>query len=384
MSPGFFGALLMIYVHIPFCRQKCSYCNFHFSTSLSLKDELLKALKKEIGLRKNELDSGSLKSLYFGGGTPSILSSEEIKMLSDEILKYFDFDSDIEITLEANPDDLNKSFLKGLSETVVNRLSVGTQSFHDEDLQLMNRIHTGAEAEDAIKRAQDSGFHNISLDLIYGSPVSDFGVWKSNLQKAVSLEVPHISSYALTVEPRTALNSWISTQKVPAPKDEEQQKEFHYMSEFLKGNGFIHYEISNFAKPGCYSSHNTAYWNNAPYLGIGPSAHSYNGSNRRSWNVANNTLYIKSLAEHHLPSETEILSENDRYNEIMMTGLRTASGVNIQMLRQCFSPEIIHHFETEKAKGLQSGVLEIAENHLFIPEDKWFLADGIASDLFIL
>src|SRR5690606_11717694 len=277
----------MIYVHIPFCRQKCSYCNFHFSTSLSLKDEILKALKKEIGLRKNELNSANLKSLYFGGGTPSILTPAEIMMLTDEVLKYFHFDPDIEITLEANPDDLNKDFLSGLSKTVVNRLSIGTQSFHDEDLKLMNRIHSGAEAEDSIKRAQDHGFHNISLDLIYGSPVSDFEVWKNNLRKAVALEVPHISSYALTVEPKTALNSWIKTKKVPSPKDEEQQKEFHYMSDFLKDNGFIHYEISNFAKPGFYSRHNTAYWNNEPYLGIGPSAHSYNGRDKRSWNVAN-------------------------------------------------------------------------------------------------
>lgn len=374
----------MIYVHIPFCRQKCSYCNFHFSTSLSLKDEILKALKKEIGLRKNELNLANLKSLYFGGGTPSILTPAEIMMLTDEVLKYFHFDPDIEITLEANPDDLNKDFLSGLSKTVVNRLSIGTQSFHDEDLKLMNRIHSGAEAEDSIKRAQDHGFHNISLDLIYGSPVSDFEVWKNNLRKAVALEVPHISSYALTVEPKTALNSWIKTKKVPSPKDEEQQKEFHYMSDFLKDNGFIHYEISNFAKPGFYSRHNTAYWNNEPYLGIGPSAHSYNGRDKRSWNVANNTLYIKSLAENKLPSETEILSEKDRYNEIMMTGLRTASGVNIARLEESFSSEILDHFEKELTKGLQSGVLKTTENHLIIPEENWFLADGIASDLFIL
>jgi len=374
----------MIYVHIPFCRQKCSYCNFHFSTSLSLKDEILKVLKKEIGLRKNELNLANLKSLYFGGGTPSILTPAEIMMLTDEVLKYFHFDPDIEITLEANPDDLNKDFLSGLSKTVVNRLSIGTQSFHDEDLKLMNRIHSGAEAEDSIKRAQDYGFHNISLDLIYGSPVSDFEVWKNNLRKAVALEVPHISSYALTVEPKTALNSWIKTKKVPSPKDEEQRKEFHYMSDVLKDNGFIHYEISNFAKPGFYSRHNTAYWNNEPYLGIGPSAHSYNGRDKRSWNVANNMLYIKSLADNKLSSETEILSEKDRYNEIIMTGLRTASGVNIARLEESFSSEILDHFEKELTKGLQSGVLKTTENHLIIPEENWFLADGIASDLFIL
>ena len=195
----------MLYIHIPFCKQKCSYCNFHFSTSLKLKNEMLSAIKNELSLRNNELKNKTLETLYFGGGTPSILEADEIKMLMDEVLKYFDFSEDIEITLEANPDDLNQKFLKGIAEIGINRLSIGIQSFHDEDLKLMNRAHRSSQAESSVKRSQDAGIQNISIDLIYGAPTSNFEIWKQNLDKAVALEVPHISSYALTIEPRTAL-----------------------------------------------------------------------------------------------------------------------------------------------------------------------------------
>lgn len=234
----------MIYIHIPFCKQKCSYCNFHFSTSLNFKDEMLRAMKTEIMLRKNELQNKSLKSLYFGGGTPSILSVDEINSLIDEVLKYFSFEKDIEITLEANPDDLDKNFLKQLAGTPVNRLSIGTQSFFEEDLKLMNRAHTASEAESSIKRAQDFGFENLSIDLIYGSPTSNLEIWKENLNKTIALEVPHISSYALTVEPKTALENWISKGKVKNPKEEEQNREFYYLSDFLKDNGFAKLDTS--------------------------------------------------------------------------------------------------------------------------------------------
>ena len=250
----------MIYLHIPFCKQKCSYCNFHFSTSLKYKEDMVAAIKKEIGLRKNELESKNLKSLYFGGGTPSILKVDELQSIVDEVLKHFSFDPDIEITLEANPDDLDKNFLKDLSKTPFNRLSIGTQSFFDEDLKLMNRAHNSGEAESSIKRAQDFGFENISIDLIYGSPSSNFEIWKQNLDKTIELQVPHVSSYALTIEPKTMLNAWISQGKIAAPKEAEQHEEFFYMTVFLKDNGFDHYEISNFGKPGFHSKHNSAYW----------------------------------------------------------------------------------------------------------------------------
>ncbi len=374
----------MIYLHIPFCKQKCSYCNFHFSTSLGLKDEMLSAIKKEIQLRYNELENKSLKSLYFGGGTPSVLSVDEIKFLIDEIQKYFSFDNNIEITLESNPDDLNKNFLKELSGTEINRLSIGTQSFFDEDLKLMNRAHNASEAESSIKRAQDFGLENISIDLIYGSPTSNFGIWKENLNKTIELQVPHVSSYALTVEPKTALEKWIENGKVSSPEEAEQNQEFYYMKDFLKDNGFDHYEISNFGKPGFHSKHNSAYWKSEPYLGIGPSAHSYNGSLERSWNIVNNPIYIKNLNQNILPKETEILSEKDRFNEMMMIGLRTIWGVDLDKINQNFSSEIIDYLNQEIKSKLESGILKIENNYLKIPEKHWFLADGIASDLFIV
>ena len=374
----------MIYIHIPFCKQKCSYCNFHFSTSLNFKDEMLRAMKTEIMLRKNELQNKSLKSLYFGGGTPSILSVDEINSLIDEVLKYFSFEKDIEITLEANPDDLDKNFLKQLAETPVNRLSIGTQSFFEEDLKLMNRAHTASEAEGSIKRAQDFGFENLSIDLIYGSPTSNLEIWKENLNKTIALEVPHISSYALTVEPKTALENWISKGKVKNPKEEEQNREFYYLSDFLKDNGFEHYEVSNFAKPGFYSRHNSAYWKYQEYLGIGPSAHSYNGFDIRSWNVANNQQYNKKLNDKQLAKEEEILSLEDQFNEMIMIGLRTTWGVDLESLKSKFSDRMQEHLQAEIKSKIEEGILIIENNHLKIPEKHWFMADGIASDLFIV
>lgn len=374
----------MIYLHIPFCKQKCSYCNFHFSTSIKYKEEMISALKKEISLRKNELENKTLKSLYFGGGTPSLLHVDELKSLIDEVLKHFSFDSEIEITLEANPDDLDQTFLKELSHTPINRLSIGTQSFFDEDLKMMNRAHNSGEAESSIKRAQDFGFENISIDLIYGSPTSNFEIWKKNLSKTIELEVPHVSSYALTIEPKTALNTWISQGKIAAPKEAEQHEEFFYMTDFLKDHGFDHYEISNFGKPGFHSKHNSSYWKYQEYLGIGPSAHSYNGRNERSWNVANNQLYINSLHQNKLAKETEILSEKDQFNEMLMIGLRTIWGVDLSSLKEKFSTELLEYFQNEIKNKLEDGILSIENNHLKIPEKHCFLADGIASDLFMV
>jgi oxygen-independent coproporphyrinogen-3 oxidase len=326
----------------------------------------------------------NLQSLYFGGGTPSILSADEIKSLIDEVLKYFSFENDIEVTLEANPDDLDKDFLKGLSNSPVNRLSIGIQSFFEADLRLMNRAHSASEAEDSIKRSQDFGFENLSIDLIYGSPTSNLEIWKENLNKTIALEVPHISSYALTVEPKTALENWIAKGKVIGPKEEEQNKEFYYLSDFLKDNGFEHYEVSNFAKPGFYSRHNSSYWKYREYLGIGPSAHSYNGFDVRSWNVANNQQYIKKLNSNLLAKEEEILSQNDQFNEMIMIGLRTIWGVDIENLKSKFSDQIIEHFQYETKLKLEEEILIIENNHLKIPEKHWFMADGIASDLFMV
>lgn len=345
---------------------------------------MIRAMKTEIMLRKNELQNKSLQSLYFGGGTPSILSADEISSLIDEVLKHFSFDKDIEITLEANPDDLDKNFLKQLSNSPINRLSIGTQSFFEEDLKLMNRAHNASEAESSIKRAQDFGFENLSIDLIYGSPTSNLEIWKENLNKTIALEVPHISSYALTVEPKTALENWISKGKVVSPKEEEQNREFYYLSDFLKDNGFEHYEVSNFAKPGFYSRHNSAYWKYKEYLGIGPSAHSYNGFDVRSWNVANNQQYIKKLYTGILAKEEEILTQNDQFNEMIMIGLRTIWGVDLESLKNKFNNQILDHFQYEIKSKIEEGILIMENGHLKIPEKHWFMADGIASDLFLV
>ena len=345
---------------------------------------MIEALKKEISLRKNELESSNLKSLYFGGGTPSILKVDELQSIIDEVLKHFSFDPNIEITLEANPDDLDKNFLQNLVKTPVNRLSIGTQSFFDEDLKLMNRAHNSGEAESSIKRAQDFGLTNISIDLIYSSPTSNLEIWKKNLDKTIELQVPHISSYALTVEPKTALNTWISQGKIVAPKEAEQHEEFFYMTDFLKDNGFDHYEISNFGKPGFHSQHNSAYWKSQEYLGIGPSAHSYNGRNERSWNIANNQLYINSLNQSKLAKETEILTEKEQFNEMLMIGLRTIWGVDLTSLKEKFTTELLEKFQSQIKNKLEDGILQIENNHLKIPEKHWFLADGIAADLFLI
>ncbi len=345
---------------------------------------MLRAMKTEIQLRKGELENRSLKSLYFGGGTPSILSVDEINSLIDEVLHSFSFEKDIEITLEANPDDLDKNFLKQLAGTPVNRLSIGTQSFFEEDLKLMNRAHTASEAEGSIKRAQDFGFENLSIDLIYGSPTSNLEIWKENLHKTIALEVPHISSYALTVEPKTALDNWISKGKVKSPKEEEQNREFYYLSDFLKDHGFEHYEVSNFAKPGFYSRHNSSYWKYQEYLGIGPSAHSYNGADIRSWNIANNQQYIKKLSTKLLAKEEEILSKEDQFNEMIMIGLRTIWGVDLKRLKEKFDDRFMEYFQNEIRHKINEGILIIDNDHLKIPEKHWFMADGIASDLFMV
>ncbi|MHC6200022.1 radical SAM family heme chaperone HemW [Elizabethkingia miricola] len=372
----------MLYFHIPFCKQKCSYCNFHFSTSLNLKDDMMRAIHKEIDSRHHELSDKHIKTLYLGGGTPSLLSVDEIKALLDKSAQYYDFDSEIEITLEANPDDLNASFLKELSKSGVNRLSIGTQSFFEDDLKLMNRAHTAGEAEDSIKRAQDFGLENISIDLIYGS--SSMPIWKENLQKAIALQIPHISSYALTVEPKTALAKWIKDKVVKAPNEEVQNEEFYYMSEFLKEQGFIHYEISNFAKEGFYSKHNSAYWKGQPYLGFGPSAHSYNGGNIRSWNIANNALYIKGLAENTRNFEEELLSPKDQLNELVMIGLRTVWGVDMVKIQSIFEKDIQEEFFYLLNSKKEEGLIVEDSGYLKIPEKYWFLADGIASGLFLV
>ncbi|MDQ5928802.1 MAG: oxygen-independent coproporphyrinogen oxidase [Bacteroidota bacterium] len=371
-----------IYIHIPFCKQACHYCDFHFSTSMKKKDEMVLALAKEISMRKNEFENDIVETIYFGGGTPSVLSNEEINFLISEVYKNYEVAENPEITLEANPDDLSSERILELSKSPINRLSIGIQSFYEEDLKMMNRAHNSAEAIKCLEEATKY-FDNISLDLIYGIPGLTDEMWKQNIETALSFEIPHISSYALTVEPKTALKKLIDTGKIAEPQDEVASKHFMILVDMLQKNGFIHYELSNFGKENYFSKNNSAYWLGKKYIGIGPSAHSYDGE-KRGWNVANNSLYIKSIQENVLPIETEILSKSDRYNEYIMTGLRTIWGVSLERIEKEFGLDYLNYLENQSLKFLNDDLLSI-ENNILKPTSKGkFLTDGIASDLFYL
>jgi oxygen-independent coproporphyrinogen-3 oxidase len=372
-----------IYLHIPFCKQACNYCNFHFSTSLRLKDELLEALKAEITLQKHYLDGQTIETIYFGGGTPSLLSSEEIMKIWDVIETSFPNQDLKEVTLEANPDDLSKDYLKALKSTPINRLSIGIQSFHDKDLQYMNRAHNAKEADYAVKTAQDAGLDNISIDLIYGTPTMTDKEWLQNIQTALALNVTHISSYALTVEPKTALAHAIEKGKTKEPDNSQTAYQFEQLMQSLTTAGFEHYEISNFALPDKYAIHNTNYWKGKHYLGLGPSAHSYNNKSRQ-WNVANNAAYIKSiLAERKVPFEIEQLSFENRFNEYVMISLRTMWGADLNYMASNFGVDITEDFLNNCKEFVEEGKMETkGQNVVLTPKGK-LLADGIASELFI-
>ncbi len=341
---------------------------------------MVQALAREIVLRKDEFGSGKVETIYFGGGTPSVLNTDEINFLIDAVCDNFDVSDNAEITLEANPDDLSNEKISELSASKVNRLSIGIQSFFDEDLQMMNRAHNSAEAKRSLVEARKH-FENITIDLIYGIPGMDENKWKTNVETALSFDVPHISAYALTVEPKTALKKLIADGKVAAPKDELAENHFRILTEILNQNGFVHYELSNFGKPGFFSRNNSAYWLGKKYLGIGPSAHSFDGKSR-SWNVANNSLYLKGIQSNELPSETEILSPEDRYNEYVMTGLRTIWGVSVEKVERDFGSDFKEYLLSEARIFISRDLLSLEENVLKATAKGKFLTDGIASDLF--
>jgi oxygen-independent coproporphyrinogen-3 oxidase len=371
-----------IYIHIPFCKQACYYCDFHFSTSMNKKEEMVLALAKEIRLRKSESANEEVETIYFGGGTPSVLTSAEIDFLISEVYQNYSVIENPEITLEANPDDLSTERIVALSKSKVNRLSIGIQSFFEDDLKMMNRAHNSAEAQKCLSEASKY-FDNISIDLIYGVPGMTNEKWQLNIEKALSFGIPHISSYALTVEPKTALKKLIQTGKVAEPNDEVAQEHFIILVDTLTANGFVHYELSNFGKENYFSKNNSAYWLGKKYIGIGPSAHSYDGISR-SWNVANNPMYLKAIAIDELPNEIETLSQSDRYNEYIMTGLRTIWGVSISRIQLEFGITFSDYLMKQADKFLKDGLLEI-ENDILKPTKKGkFLTDGIASDLFML
>ena len=371
-----------IYIHIPFCKQACHYCDFHFSTSLKKKDEMVLALAKEIEMRKSEFQDEVVETIYFGGGTPSILSIEDLRLLIDAVFSNYNVTENPEITVEANPDDLSKERIIELSNNRINRLSIGIQSFFEDDLKMMNRAHNSEEAKECLEFATQY-FDNISVDLIYGIPEMSNEKWLQNIETALSFNIPHISSYALTVEPKTALHSFIQKGIIPQPDDEVAQEHFQILVDKLAENDFIHYELSNFGKENYFSKNNSSYWLGKKYIGIGPSAHSYDGE-KRSWNVSNNTLYLKSIQENKLPSETEILSKTDRYNEYVMTGLRTIWGISLDRIQNEFGKTYLDYLNQQAAKYIEDHLLFVDENILRTTKKGKFLSDGIASDLFLL
>jgi oxygen-independent coproporphyrinogen-3 oxidase len=376
-----------IYLHIPFCKQACYYCDFHFSTSLKHKKQLLNAIASELMLRKNEFQNEKIETIYFGGGTPSLLTVDEIQILLEVIYKNFEVATNPEITLEANPDDLLEEKIIELSKTPINRLSIGIQSFFEDDLKFMNRAHTAEESKKCLKIATQY-FKNITIDLIYGVPNMSAEKWLKNLHLAFEFGVPHISSYALTVEEKTALASFIKSGKVPPMDEELALKHFDILVLETEKQGFVQYEISNFGKPAYFSKHNTSYWLGKKYFGVGPSAHSFNGI-ERSWNISNNTKYIKSIEENIVPNTVEILSAENRFNEYIMTGLRTIWGISLTKIESEFGEEIFQNFIKNTHPFIKKDLLKIEEDTAFnkiltTTKKGKFLADGIASDLFIV
>jgi oxygen-independent coproporphyrinogen III oxidase len=385
-----------IYIHIPFCKQACHYCNFHFSTSLKQKDGFIKALLNEIGLSGQAAEKSQLiNTLYFGGGTPSILTIEELDIIFKALRQHFAFASDIEITLEANPDDINSPKLQAWREAGINRFSIGIQSFLDEELKWMNRAHTAAESMICIDKIQAAGFNNFSVDLIYGSPLLTDDNWKKNVQTVIEKGIPHISCYALTVEPKTALNKMIMLNKKAPVDTEKQARQFLLLMDWMAAAGYEHYEISNFAKPGCRSKHNSSYWKGEPYYGFGPSAHSYfpgesaswlgdlpGQKSIRRWNIANNALYIQSLQKDTIPFEEEVLTATQQLNEYIMTALRTMEGIDIKYISVNFGEEAGNKIKLAGSKYESTGKLKIKEEKIILTKEGKLFADGIAADLF--
>ena len=371
-----------LYIHIPFCKQACHYCDFHFSTSMGKKEAMVSAIRKELVLRKKEFSAEVVETIYFGGGTPSVLTSEEINSIIQSVYENYEVIENPEITLEANPDDLSEEKILQLADSPINRLSIGIQSFFEEDLKLMNRSHSSEEAMASLAMATRQ-FDNISIDLIYGMPNMTIERWQENIEKTLSFNITHISSYVLTVEPKTALSSFIEKGTVKPLDDEVAQEHFNILLEKMEVAGFESYEISSFSKPGYFSKNNTAYWLGKKYMGVGPSAHSFDGLHR-SWNVNNNPKYIKSIENNELPMEVETLSKKDRYNEYVMTGLRTIWGVSLSKIEKDFGVDYHEYLLQQANKYIKKQLMCIDDNVLLTTKKGKFLVDGIVADLFMV
>lgn len=368
-------------MHIPFCKQACSYCNFHFTTSLRYKDDLVKALCKELELQQDYLQGETLQTIYFGGGTPSLLSLDDCRQVLDTIRSLYPVNREAEITLEGNPDDVTMEKLAGWKEAGINRLSVGVQSFFEEELRWMNRAHNAGQAHQCIENIRKAGFTNYTIDLIYGSPLLSDEQWEQNVQTAIGYGVPHLSCYALTVEERTPLFKQITQQVKEDVDNDKQARQFLLLMQWLRAADYEHYEVSNFARPGFRSRHNSSYWRGEKYLGIGPSAHSYDGR-ARTWNIANNNAYIQAINNGKVPGETEALTDVQRLNEYLMISLRTMEGVNLAQVESGWGKDTAVRLEQQLGRYITHSLV-IRNGSCFSLTDEGMLrADGIASDLF--
>ncbi|MCF0056985.1 radical SAM family heme chaperone HemW [Dyadobacter sp. CY356] len=371
-----------LYIHIPFCRQACHYCDFHFSTNTKNKHAIVEAIAREIVIRKNYLPSNELETIYFGGGTPSLLDESELRFLMETIDSHFKVKENAEITLEANPDDLNREKLVQFYNAGINRLSIGIQSFHEPHLKHLNRIHDSYEAGNCVKLAQEVGIINISIDLIYAIPAPDHTILESDIQKAFELNVAHISAYCLTIEPQTAFGSWLKKKKIKPIDEEFAAQQFEILTAGLAANGYEQYEISNFARSGIYSRHNSSYWKQHHYLGVGPSAHSYNGVSRE-YNVSNNAQYLAAIQQDKIPSTIEILTSADQVNDYLLTGLRTKWGCEISTLNKLSHNQFELLNRAEISMMAQKGWLFIDNGTLLLTQAGKLFADRVASDLFL-
>ena len=370
-----------IYIHIPFCKQACTYCNFHFSTSLKHKEEIISAIITEITLRKQFLEGKTIQSIYFGGGTPSLLTSTELNLILENIAASFTIENDVEITLEANPDDINTQKLIELKTSGINRISLGIQSFYDRDLLMMNRSHNAGQAEKSLQLIKDAGFENITADLIYGIPDQSNAEWESNIQKLLSFNINHISCYALTVEPKTKLFHLIAKNKMLSPDENHAAEQFEILTALLITDGYEHYEISNFAKNQKYSRHNTSYWSGNWYAGFGPSAHSYNGISRQ-WNISNNALYVKNINSGMDFFESEHLTKSQQINEFIMVSLRTMWGLDKNQFEKKYGESELKQLMKGAEKYITENYISDTNGYLIITSKGKFVSDGIIAELF--
>ena len=371
-----------LYVHIPYCKKACHYCDFHFTQNLKQADDMVDAICQELKLQFHFLDREPINTVYFGGGTPSLLTENQLKRLMRVIKFEHDLSSNPEITLEANPDDLSAEKLDMFYQHGINRLSIGVQTFHDPHLKWMNRVHRSEQALDTFYAARQAGFENISLDLMYALPHDSHELWLEDLKKIIRLHPEHISSYCLTIEPKTAFGRWVEQEKMPDVDEDYAAEQFEILLQVMEKHGYGQYEISNFAQPGYESQHNSNYWKQEKFLGVGPGAHSFNGIHKHA-NVRNNAKYLRQIKEGEIPFEVMPMSAEDRLNEYILTSLRTKWGCDLELVRSKYEVDLLEMHEVYLADLLNRGMIDIEEDFIILTNNGKLLADKIAADLFV-